>query len=327
MDMQTNNSNIGETAAAKKPPVLVTVVAAIAAALSALIIPEFGALAMAVLAVCVLFCVSAKAHVIVQLIPVLGLVGAYLRDGALMLGVAGALWLAALIAGAVLARGGDFHRALMTFTLILSAAAVIAATLYTRMNGISAEDISEAAKVLFHDTMADAVESLGQSLPLDTANLLIEQYEAVAYTAVMYAPAAVGCMAALLGVIAIRFAGLLHGLSGCTVYPAERRGARVDRIFAVIYLISLFLGSFDTGIVGACAANVMLILMIPASAAGVTAYRLMLRRRRESGVRGVPFSLLMLILSFVLFSPVVGLMILAFTGVFSAFAKSSARSR
>lgn len=321
MDMQTNNSNIGGTAAAKKPPVLVTVVAALVAALSALIIPEFGLIAMVVLAVCTVFSASTKAHAIVQLIPVLGIGAAYFRGGAVLAVIAGALWLAALIAGTVLARGGDFHRALMTFILILSAAAAVGAAVYTRMMGISAEDIADAAKTLFHDTMADAVASLGQSLPLDTANLLIEQYEAVAYTAVMYAPAAVGCTAALLGIIAIRIAGFLHDLSGCGFYLKERRGARVDRIFAVIYLVSLFLGSFGTGVIGACAANVMLILMIPASAAGVTAYRLMLRRRREAGVRGVPFSLLMLILSFVIFSPVVGLMILAFTGIFAAFAK------
>lgn len=300
------------------------IIISLAAALAACLLPEFGFVSMAVLAACIIFNTSAKAPTLVLLIPIFGIIGVYFRGGVFALCVCAVLFCAATVAGRVLLGGGDFHRGLMSFTFVCFAAAAVGAAVYFGIKGITAEDIADYMKNAVHGIMAKLTESMGQRLSLDTAKLLTEQYEAIAYTAVVYTPSVIGCSIALLGVIALRLAGFLHDLTGCVTYPKEKRIAAVDRIFAVIYSLSLIIGSFDTGIVGACASNIMMILMIPAAAAGVSAYRIMLQNRRMAGRRGIPFSLVMLIVSFVVFSPVVGLMILSFTGIFAAFIKNSA---
>lgn len=323
MDMEKDSMMCdGPTGQYKKINITVFIIISLVSALAALALPELGFISMTVLAACVIFNTSAKAPAPVLFIPILGMIGVFLRGDVISLCIGAAIFIGSTVSGFVLLHGGDFHRGLMSFILVCFAAAAVGAAVYFSIKGITAEDIAEYMKDKVHDTLAAVTESMGQKLSLDTANLLSEQYEAIAYTAVMYAPAVIGGSVALLGVIAIRITGFIHDLTGSFAYPKEKRSAAVDRIFAVIYFTALILGSFDTGIVGACAANVMMILMIPASAAGVSAYRIMLYRRKMAGRRGIPLSLMMLIISFVIFSPIVGLMILSFTGVFAAFMKN-----
>ncbi len=292
-------------------------------AVFALILPDLGFIAMIAMSACVIFLSSARAPFILSLIPILGLVGVYFRGDVSFLFIGAALYVSSFISGRILLSGGNFHRGLMTFTLVFGATVAAGGTVYCMINGITPADISDYMKTVVHEMMSEAVNSMGQTLPLETAKLLTEQYETVAYTAVIYIPAVAGCGIGLVGILSLRLAGFIHDLTGCDTYPKERRTAVVDRIFAVIYLAALVLGALDVSIVGVCASNVMITLMVPASAAGVAAYRSMIGHRRRIGKRGIPFSLIMLIVSFVFFSPVVGLMILAFTGVFAAFAKKS----
>lgn len=323
--MNTDNTErpVGDESAGKKktPSVFMGILFSLGAALSASVLPELGIVAMVLLSACIIFITSAGFSPYVIAVSVFGLGVAYGRDGLSMLGIAGAIWLASLAAGYVIRRGGTFHRSLMTFLLAGGAAAAVGGVLFFRVYGITVADVAESVKSYVHDFIAAALESATDTLSLENAALLKEQYEAIAADAVMYIPAVIGMSVAAVGAVGLRLAGFLHTLTGCGTYPLVRRIAAADRVFAVIWLAALLLGATDSGIVGACASNIMLILMVPAAAAGVSSYRFLTARHRLMGKRGVPFSLIMLVFSFVFLSPVVGIMILALTGCFSAFGR------
>ena len=158
-------------------------------------------------------------------------------------------------------------------------------------------------------------------LPAQTIALAEERYAAFGEIAVLYLPAAAGFAAVVCGIVSLLFAGMLHSLTGTSSYPAVRRQAVVDPVFATVWLVSLLLGAVDGGAVGICASNIMMIFMLPCAAAGITAYKVQIRERRERGRRGLPFSLIFLIFVSVFASPVTGVMILSVNGALFAYSK------
>lgn len=303
----------------KKPGLAVIFIFALLAAVSAALMPEFGYISAIALTATLVFLVSAKTPIPVFIIPFIGIVASAMRGGFVMLGITSVFAVAAIIAGWVIQKGGDFHRALMMFTLVTLAAAVVAVAVYTKIYDISVTDISEVYSAYLNDILSVAVTSAGSKLTLENAELITEQYEAVMQTALLYSPAMLGWIIEICGIVALRLAGLFHDRTGSTLYPKHRRPAVLSRTFAVIYLVSLFVGAVSSDVVGCSAGNIMMILMIPASAAGVSSYREMIGQRKNSGKAGIPPSLMMLIAVFLFMSPAVGIIVLALTGSLSAF--------
>ncbi len=303
------------------PGAVCAVIISLIGAVLALIVPYLGLIAAVALAGCTAFLASSKAPLPVAFIPVLGIVGVFFISDILTLLIVAGVFLAAVISGVSIRYGGDFHRGLMTFILVSCAAAVVCAFSYMSYAKITPEMISDAVEIYVRDYMTYAIESMGDSLSLEAAETLAGQYEAIAAASVMYIPAVIGGLFGIIGLVSLRLAGFIHTLTYSDSYPIEKRIAVPDRVFAVIYIVSVIIGMGDMGVVGASLLNIMIIMTVPACAAGVSAYRILLLRRRLSGRRGLPLSLVMLIFSFVFFTPAVGLMILSLTGVFSAFGK------
>ena len=290
-------------------------------------VPELGLLSVILFSACTVFVISSGAALPVQLIPVLGVLSLILRGDYFWVAVMAAVLAASLLAGHRLRLGKTFQQALLPYMLLLIAASAVAAVIYTRKNGITAADISEGMKTLVHDMMAAAIESAGDSIPLDKAYYLMEQHEAMAALAATFLPAAVGMAISLIGILSIRLAGLIHTVSGSEAYPLEKRFAIADPAFSAVWLLSMLVGVLDpAGVAGACASNVMMVLLFPAAAAGITECRFMIVRRRLEGRRGLPFAVLLLIISFITATPGVGIIILGLMGtVFPLFRRITAR--
>lgn len=311
----------GDNEVRPEPPSVVhLIVTALIAAASAFLMPELGFISMILHSACVIFIVSGGAAVPIQLVPVLGVMSLFFRGGYFYIAAAAAIWAASLTAGVMLRLGRSFQQALMPYILVLLSASAVGGAVFMRIRGITVSDVSEALGNIIHEMMAYAIESAGDSLPLETVYRLMEQEEAMASVAVLFIPAVFGMAVSLAGIFALRLNGLFHTLSGSELYPAVKRIATVDRAFAAVWLLSALLGVLDpVGVVGACASNIMMILLFPAVAAGLFELRVMIVARRLSGRRGLPFFVILLILSFIMMQPIVGFVILALMGTISAF--------
>ncbi|MBQ7827368.1 MAG: hypothetical protein IJ386_03800 [Clostridia bacterium] len=319
----------GENEVRPEPPSLIHLLLySMISVVAAFFVPELGLLSVILFSACTVFVISSGAALPVQLIPVLGVLSLILRGGYFWMAVMAAVWMASLVAGHRLRLGKTFQQALLPYMLMLISAAAVAAALYTRKYGITADDISDAMKTLVHDMMASAIESAGDTIPLERAYLLMEQHEAVAAVAATFIPAAVGMAISLIGIIALRLAGLFHTVSGSEMYPEKNRLATVDITFTVVWILSMLIGVIDpAGVAGACASNIMMVLLFPAAAAGITECRFMIVRRRLEGRRGLPFAMFFVIISFII-TPGAGLIVLGFMGtVFSALRRLESRMK
>ena len=322
MNTDNNISREAEGIAVKKrPSVAVTVVFALVSAVMALLISQLGLLPLTVFAAIVTYVTSAASPVIVTLIPLIGIGVTYVTDGIAVVGVALAVFAASYAAGMVIRRGGDFHRAFMAFLFTGITITVAAVAAYTRYYDISAKEIADLYYDYMKDAMETAVASASAKLPMDTAVLLSTQYEEVLRATLLGVPAITSWIIEFFGLIVIRLAGYLHTVTGCTTYPMYRRPATVSRTFAVVYFVSVFLMLTSDGLFGACATNVMLVLMVPAMAAGISSYRRAIVERRMRGMRGFPGSVVLLIFVTLAMSLLAGFIFLSLTGAFSAFGK------
>lgn len=304
----------------KRSPSLIAMTAcAVAGAVAALLIPELGLAAVILMITFITYTVSVRAPLPILLIPAVGAVLCYIRGGAWLFAVTAAIAVGSVIAGAVIGKGGDFQAALMSFTLTELALAAVLAASYMKLRGLTVQAVYNRFEVYVRDAVAGAIASLGDRLTLEEAQLMTEQYEAVIESTLVYIPAVVSWGIELCAVIALRLTGVLHNVTGSVLYPKHRRSAAVSRAFAVIYLISMLMGAVSSGIVGCSAGNVMLVLMLPAAAAGVSVYREMLRTHRRSGRRGLPIPLILLAAIFIFMSPVFGTVALSLTGALASF--------
>lgn len=312
-----NEGHIPEVTPEKAPPVMASVLIAVLCAVLApfsstlILAPLFGA--------GVTFLFSAKVNVAVRSIPVMGVALSYLFGGIWACAIAAVLWLCAAVCGTIIRLGGDFHRALMgqTFSLLLIAVAGAAAIMY--LYAITVKDIAAFVEGIFAESMSQVLQMYGQALPAETLDAMATDYAEFARLAVLYLPATAGMAAVVYGIISLLICGWFHNVTGTGSYT--RRDPVVDPVFAVIWIVSLFIGAFDGGIAGVVCSNIMMIFLLPCSAAGITSYKAEFRLRRKLGLRGIPFSLILLIAVSVLFSPLSGIMILAINGAFFAFRK------
>ena len=318
-------NDISSVVEKKSPSVAAFIIIALIGLAAGALSYSLGVLMMLLYSVVTVFLASAKAPIILQalMIPA-AFVPMYFSDAEFTY-VMLTVWLCSVVGGVVIALGGDFHRSVMSFSFVGILSAVAGGTAYLEMRGITVQDVSVWMQGMLHDFLAQAIESAGDAIPLETARLLVSQYEVIAKSAVAYIPAVIGSMIVLFGIIAVWLCGFLHNITRCETYKMKLRVARVDRIFAVIWLASLLLGIVNAGVVGICASNIMLILMLPCAAAGLTEYRIMLFKRRLTGRRGLPFAVITLIIVFVFVSPVVGMMVLSLTGAFGAFTRKTVR--
>lgn len=327
--MNTGNGNsFGNTeqaaACPKRVPSLTALtVCSVAGAAAAILIPELGLAAVTLMIAFITYTVSARAPLPILLIPAAGVALCFVRGGAWFFAVAAAIAVGAVIAGATIGRGGDFMTALMSFTLVELALAAVLAASYMRLRGLTLQGIYNSLTVYVHDAVAGAISTLGDRLTLEEAELMTEQYEAVISSTLVYVPAVISWGIELCAIIALRLTGALHTVTGSVLYPKYRRSAAVSRVFAVIYLVSMLAGAVSSGIVGCSAGNIMLVLMLPAAAAGVSVYHEMLRAHRMRGRRGLPLPLILLAAIFVFMSPVFGTVALALTGVLASFRRRS----
>lgn len=271
------------------------------------------------------FVASGDAPLPVFLIPFAG-VGASFITGGVSTACAGLLIaVVSYIAGRILLRGGDFHRALTVSTAIVYTVAVVAIAVVTFAIDLSAKEFYDMFLEYFKAAMNTAVSmaatGVNGSIPLDTVKLLTTQYDLFVRAVILCLPAVLACMIELAAVIVLRINGILHTAAGSTLYPMRKRYAKVDRIFAVLYLVSVALAFLDTGVIGICAMNVFLILMIPAICAGVTEYRRLIRERRMNGMRGLPFQVILLIIVSFALSPAAGVLVLSLTGALAPLKK------
>lgn len=307
----------------QRPPFAVGFVLAVISAAAAALTAQAGFFSIIALSAFVIYLSSAGFGVAFFAFPAAGLVLGYFYGGPLSFAAATVAAAASLCAGFVLRRGGDFHRALMTFTLLAGAAVAIGGAIYTKIYNISASDIYDAYTGYIEKAVNSAVSSSGVNLTLDNARILTDQYEAVMQSALLYLPAVCMWVIEICGLVALRINGLLHDLTGSTLYPVDRRRARVSRVFAVLFIVSLVMGSAMSGLAGSCAGNIMLSLLIPAAAAGFSSIvRNAGNRSRLSGRRGIhPVIILLIILSFIMY-PAMAMIVLALIGAVSSFRKT-----
>jgi len=304
-----------------KPGASITLLFALAAVAMS-VLPELGVIGIVILVASVAYISSARAPLPVMLVPFAGAVLAYFRGGALFAGAVIALVIASAISGYILSRGG-FHRALMAFIFIMLTVSVTAVAVYTKLADVSAAELLETYKSFIHDVIANAVSTAGDKLTLEDAQFMIQQYEEILGTMFIYAPAVLAAGIGIVGVIALRLNGFLHDTTGSIMYPRARRFAIVSKPFAVIYFAAMVISVLDAGIVGLTGVNVMLSLLVPGAAAGVTSMRAAIRERRASGKRGFPFTLLLVILVTLGISVVTGIMVLATLGCIDSLKKKS----
>lgn len=292
---------------------------ALIAAASAVLMPELGLISLIALSAAVAFITSSKANFLYMLIPVLGIGGAYFRGGLYAVAICSVIALAGLFSGLALRRHG-FFRALLTYTLVVYGLAVAAVAVYTRIYDISATALLDYYRAYFAEIFEASAATYSETVPQENVAQLTEMYELTLDMLVAYASIIPAWIIELCGVAALRLVGLFHNMSGSRMYPLYKRFSYADRVFAVLFSASLLLGFIAGGVVGICAENVVLILMIPAVCAGVSSIRLTMAERRIRGMRGLPISLVIVLVS-VFISPVTGLLVLGFTGALDAFKK------
>ncbi len=289
------------------------------AAVSAVLVPELGLLSPVLISASVIFTISAGANFIIALIPLVGAGAAYFRGGLYVAAVCAVFVIASVISGYTLKKHG-FFRALVMYTLVVYGAAVVAIALYTKICDISAAALTDGYRAYFGQILEASISTYSKTIPAENVAALTEMYDLALEVMVLYAPVLLAWLIEICGVISIRLVGFFHNFAGSTMYPLYKRFAFGDRVFGFVFLAALILGFMDNGIVGICAVNVMLVLLVPAVCSGVSVNRRMLAERRERGMRGIPPSLLIVLIS-IFMSPIIGLAVLGFTGAVDALKK------
>lgn len=302
-----------------RPSAVTQLIIAVIAAAAAGLIPEFGIISAVLLAVGVLYTASSRGALALVLLPAVGVAAAVIRAGVIAGAFAAGIMLAAIVAGWCLRRGGDFCRALMLGTFVILAGAFAAAVWYMNSRGISVEELADHVRSLYRDAAVRAAELMKDRVGEEAALLFIGQAEATADTALLRSPAMLAVTVQIAGTVSLRLTGLLHDITGSTLYRGRKRRARVDRVFAAVYGISLVMGAAVPGAAGICSANLAISLMIPAGTAGLSVIRCLIERRKYSPKPGIPVSLIILSVCAALWYPSAAIVILTLVGAGEAF--------
>jgi len=290
-------------------------------------LPYLGVVSYPLMCAALLFLVSAKAPLWAFFPPAAGVIGLFFVLGgnadpvtlAVMYTVVAAL-LSSLAAGGVLCRkDGDFHRALTVFTAVASVTALTLVALTFRKYGVTPEALTDKCTELLLSAVERMAASEYNTLPAEELAALRENAPNMIRESLYYFPAVVAIMIEVCGVISLRVNGLIHDSVPTAYYHPARRPAKVDRMYAVLFFASIVatLAGGST-VVGITAGNVMLILLVPAVAAGVSAYRLRRMRRRAEGKPSGIFPVLIFV-GLVLYLPVLALYIPAVYGCIAGF--------
>lgn len=320
MDTNENRSpDLSKKKPGKASPAALILVAVVCA-ITAVFMPKIGFIAPIVLVAAAMFITSAGANFLILLIPFAGIAGAYFESGLYLVGLGGVMLVGAYLAGFTLKRHG-FHRALMTFTLVVYGAAVIAVAVYTKIYSITAAELSAAYKSYVGTLIENALAASAGALPAENVELIRQQYDTILELMVLYSPAFLAWIVEICGIVALLINGVCHDFTGSFAYPGYLRIAILDRVYSVIFILAFIVGSVGGGVVGMCAENVMLVLILPAACAGITYIKLNIAERRLRGRRGFPPALLIVLVVSLAMSPVMGVAALAVMGIFEAFKK------
>lgn len=289
-------------------------------AIVAVFMPKIGLIAPIVLTATAMYITSAKANFLILMIPFAGVAGAYFEGGVYLAGLSAVMIIGAYFAGFTLRRHG-FHRALITYTLVVYGAAVVAVAVYTKVYGITTAELSDAYKGYLSSIIDNALSTSATALPAEYAELFREQYDTIIEIMVLYSPAFLAWLVEGCAIVAIILTGVCHDFTGSGAYPRYMRPARLDRIYSVLFIVSFLVGAVGTGVVSACAENVMLVLLVPSACAGVTYIRRNIAERRLMKKRGFPPALLTVLVVSLALSPVMGVLALAIMGAIDSFKK------
>ena len=288
---------------------------------AAMLVPELGVFGVIAAAGGVMYVASSRANVFLIVLASSGMILCSLRgDGIAYVG-ASAIVGCALVAGIALGLGKSFHVALMAFVASAAFMAIGGAAFVFGPGGVNLSDVPPLVEHKLLVFVQTVISASPNALTEDQATALINMYKNLSGYIVLYIPAMVGVAAGVFGVITLRLCGLIHTISGDGLYPMCRRRAVVSRTFAIFYLIATFLFvAGGDGIVGIAAGNIVIFLLVPAAAAGVTAFR----RDLAPGARLSRFRALFILLSviFVFVSPGLIVILLSLLGVFAAFGKA-----
>ena len=294
---------------------------AAAAAVCAAILPEFGMISFVVISAAVIFCASAKANLLFFLIPLAGVGAAYFRSGIYFAALCGVLVVASFISGQTLRRHG-FFRALIMYTLVVYGAAVAGVAVYMKLHGITPADLSQSLRIYIDGILQMSINSYSNSIPAESLESIMLMYDDALDALVMYSPVILAWVIELCGIACIRIVGVCHNFTGSIHYPLYKRFAYGDKVFAYLFIASALVGTFGSGVVGACAENTMMVLLVPGVCAGIAVNRRAVTERRSKGVRGLPISL-WIIIGCVVMSPIIGLMVLGITGAVDAIKRKT----
>lgn len=306
---------------ARHPDTAFALVIAAVSAMAIPLTPEFGVLSLFIMAGGVMFTVSSRTNPFILLIPAAAVPFLFYRAPGFDAVTAMYVFIAAAVSGAVLRHGGRFHTALMAFIATAAVLAAASAVTVFEFGGADLADLAPAVRKRLLDFVQSVVYASPNALTEEQAATLIDMYKNLADYIVMYIPAMLGVAAGLLGALSLRLCGFIHTVAADEAYPMSRRQAVVSRTFAVLYLIAtLLFAAGGDGVVGLAAGNIVLFLSVPATAAGITAFR----RDLAPGATLSRFRTFFIVLSviFVFVSPGLIVILLSLLGVFAAFGKA-----